>query len=165
MRVIRQYTTKAKWEMYADAAGLPFLGYYGDYQFRRDLAQGKYVRVPDKTNILLHGAMMLTGTARGRSAAHFTLKGDDGWDAHMTMVGTDKMIDAVARGEMLMTHGTWDIPVMVWDGTGGGQYLPGTSNHTGAIVTGYWTVAKQGTEVSLIPAPKEIFADLLSHAC
>lgn len=158
MEVVSQYKTKAKWKMYADAAGLPYLGYDGDYWFKRELAEGKYAPVPEKTNILMRGAMMLTGTARGRSAAHFNLKAPDGWGAHMTMVGTARLFEAVATGEMTIHHDRWLISEERYDSETGGPKVSGFS-YEGAVVTGYWTVAKQGTEVSLIPAPLEIIAD------
>lgn len=158
MEVVSQYKTKAKWKMYADAAGLPYLGYDGDYWFKRELAEGKYTPVPEKTNILMRGAMMLTGTARGRSAAHFNLRAPDGWGAHMTMVGTARLFEAVATGEMTIRHETWEVPEPIWDGAAGIR-VPGTETYSGAVVTGYWTVAKQGTEVSLIPAPLAIIND------
>ena len=158
MEVVRQYKTKAKWQMYADAAGLPYLGYDGDYWFKRALAEGKYTLVPEKTNILLRGAMMLTGTARGRSAAHFNLKAPDGWVAHMTMVGTASLFHTVSTGAMTIRHETWEVPEPVWDGAAG-ICVPATATYSGAVVTGYWTVAKQGTEVSIIPAPNDILSD------
>lgn len=158
MQVVRQYKTKAAWDMYADAAGLPYLGYYGDYWLKRAVEEGKYAKVPEKTNILLHGSLMLTGTARGRSAAHFNLKSPEGWEAHMTMVGTAKLLEAVSKDEMLIHHDRWLISEERYDSETGGPKVSGFS-YEGAVVTGYWTVAKQGTEVSLIPAPSAIITD------
>lgn len=155
MKAVRQYKSKAKWEIYADADGLPYLGYYGDYWFKEAVEKGEYVRIPDKTNILLHGPMMLCGTSRGRSAAHFDLVSYKGWRAHMTMVGTYDLINAIAYPFMDVEFDGWIVP---------GRYKGAEPESVhGAVMTGYWTVAKQGTEVSLIPAPRELFADLVSH--
>lgn len=162
MKVIKQYKVKSKWPIYVDVEGMPYLGYYGDYRFKNDLKEGKYTLLPEKTNVLMYGALMLVGTSRGRSAAHFILKSGGGWNAHMTMVGTEKLIHAVANDDMTMVYETWEIPEMGWDGVSGVR-VPGTVTHTGAAVTGYWTVAKQGTEVSLIPAPSDILSALERH--
>lgn len=155
MKAVRQYKSKAKWSMYVDPQGIPLLGYYsGDWQFEEKLEKGSYKLLPEKTNVLLYGSLMLTGTERGRSSAHFTLVSSSGWRAHMTMVGTYDLINAIAYPFMDVEFDEWRVP---------GRY-EGAEPDTikGAVMTGYWTVAKQGTEISLTPAPRELFVDLLS---
>lgn len=135
MRQIKIYRTKAKWRAYLDASGLPCTGY--DRDCERDgegLVSGE--------NVLIHGTLLLTGTSRGRSAAHFDLAAVSGWKTHMTMKGTERLFHAVALGQMTMQMDTW-------------RY--GGEDNSVPSFRGYWTLVKQGTEYSIIPAPSDLF--------
>ncbi|QGH74885.1 hypothetical protein MAL1_00139 [Bacteriophage DSS3_MAL1] len=145
MKHIKTYKTKSKWRANLDAAGLPVVGYdhYAKGEGEKQLDPG--------VNVLIHGSLMLIGTSRGRSAAHFDLYAASEWRAHMTMKGTEKLFHSVAEGLTTMQMDTWRV---ISRGYGGNVYAD--DEVTAPAFRGYWTLAKQGTEFSIIPAPSEI---------
>ncbi|AMO44167.1 hypothetical protein vBRpoSV10_110 [Ruegeria phage vB_RpoS-V10] len=146
MKIIGTYATKTKWQVRLDAKGLPISGY--DYEADRDCDS----IMPPKENILIHGALMLIGTARGRSSAHVVLGTADGWRGHTTLTGAAKMFESIAEGLSTIRHETWDVRTVYPRN----PTFNKVDRITGAVIEGYWTMAKQGTELSLIPAPSSI---------
>lgn len=146
MKHIRTYSTKTKWKVALDASGLPLLGYDIDV-----LGTAGGVLQDVGVNVLIHGSLMLIGAYRGRSAAHFKLYAANEWCAHMTMSGADKLFHSVANGMTTIQTDTWRIIHRAYGGV-----IYKEEEMTAPVFRGYWTVAKQGTEYSLVPAPAEI---------
>lgn len=145
MRQIKVYQTKAKWCIHVDEDGLPRLGY------SNKVFQSLHKALGTGENVLLHGALILEGTSRGRSAAHFNLYAANEWSAHLTVSGAEQLFQSVADGRTSAQIDTWSI---VRRGFGGSIYQ--NDEITAPVFRGYWTVTKQGTEFSLIPAPPNI---------
>lgn len=144
MRHIKTYKTKAKWQATLDEDGLPVVGYDA-------FASGQGKTLDPGQNVLIHGSLMLVGTSRGRSAAHFDLYAVNEWRAHMTMKGTEKLFHSVADGLMSMQMDTWRIIERNFN-----DEIYADDEVTAPVFRGYWTMAKQGTELSIIPAPAGI---------
>lgn len=146
MKHVNIYNTKARWAVTLDKNGLPVVGYDRrvEHQGDRILSKGE--------NVLIHGSLLLTGTSRGRSAAHFDLYAENEWTAHMTMSGTELLFHALADGRMTMEMGKMTRVRRAYD-----RSIYSQEDVRGPVFTGYWTIAKQGTQISLIPAPRELF--------
>lgn len=144
MRHIKFYKTKAKWSLYHNK-GIPLTGY--DHACYMDSINNDAVVPADAgQNTLVHGRLHMTGTERGRSAAKFTLVSPNRDIFTMTMTGAEKLFIAVADGRIETQMDVW-----VED-----HYMNGSIEHDVPSFIGYWTVAKQGTDYSLIPAPENI---------
>lgn len=139
MRHVKFYKTKTKWSLY-HKNGIPVTGY------DRAAAMGSQKAAPGE-NILLHGRLLMTGIERGRSAAKFTMVDPSGNEFTLTMSGGEKLFHAVADGRIETQMDIWveDKP-----------WADGKKEHEVPSFLGYWTVAKQGTDYSLIPAPANI---------
>lgn len=156
--LVAAYSTKASWDVHVSREGVPHVGYQSDYYMQRDVAAGVLRLLPPKTNVLLHGSLMLTGTARGRSSAHMVLCSRKGWSGHTTLSGAEELFKHLADAELGITTGTWEIPnKVVWSDD------PPVVTVTAPILTGFWTLTKQGTEISLIPVSLATRADLLKR--
>lgn len=143
---VRTYKTKAKWHIRLNDAGLPIVGYdhFADRDAASNLAPGE--------NVMLFGSMLLTSVSRGRSSVSFNLYGVNEERFHTSASGAEKLFGAVADGRFKLTERTWSIVTRY-------KHHPDkieSEEFTGPVLTGYWTVAKNGTEISLIPAPKDL---------
>jgi hypothetical protein len=157
--LVSAYATKASWTVCVNREGLPHVGYQDDYYMKRDVDSGAMRILPPKTNVLLHGSLMLTETARGRSSAHMVLRSTHGWRGHTTLTGAEELFKQLAEGELGIRTGTWTIPQRgIWSD----DDAP-LRTVTGAVLTGFWTLTKQGTEVSLIPVSYATRSDLMKR--
>lgn len=146
MKHIKTYKTKSKWRANLDAAGLPIVGY--DHYARNDGDK----QLDPGVNVLIFGSLMLVGTSRGRSSASFLLRSADEWTAHTTISGAEKMFHAVADGRMSMQMDSWDI----WTRYRHNPSMDSCVTTSAPVIRGFWTLAKQGTEFSLIPATADL---------
>lgn len=145
MRHIKFYKTKAKWNLYHEK-GIPLTGY--DHACRMTATgNDDIVKADAGQNVLVYGRLYMTGTARGRSAAKFAMVSPKGDEFTMTLTGAEKLFVAVADGRMSTQMDIW-----VEDH----HWMDNAIEHDVPSFTGYWTVAKQGTDYSLIPAPANI---------
>lgn len=140
MQIEKLIITKAKWALFTDAGGLPILGYYGGNSYGS--ATVGHTALPIGVNMILKEPLMLTGMSRGRSAAEFCFRSKTGLFATTSMSGTEDLIHAMARGECAVTYENWRLPVS-------NTRDDITEGYSGAVFDGYWTVAKQGTSVTL----------------
>lgn len=132
MHVVGTYQTKAKWAL-GVRDGFPIGGYYTDGEPYTYLSDPDYTMHAPGENFLMHGSLLVNGTGRGRSAAWFNMQTVCGLGWTMAPTGMVDVINAVARGYVALTER---------DGVG--------------CLTGFWTFAKRGTEVSVIPAPRAV---------
>jgi hypothetical protein len=143
MEVITQYKTKAKWGLTLGSDGFPLVG-YANRMAGAELGVGQ--------NLILRGCVMLIGTSRGRSAAHFDLYSMvNEWRPHMTMKGTEALIHSIAYDETTVSVETWPIVDRYPDGRAWKE-----QEITAPVFEGWWTFAKQGTEISLIPCSLDL---------
>lgn len=131
MKVITTYRTKAKWTLHIRNK-IPVLGYYTDgkpYDHWSEKTPTKPLK--EGQNVLVEGTLFTEGASRGRSAVsfHFTDLEDNTWT--FATNGTVKLFDAILNGDVVIAEG---------DGMKG--------------FSGYWTAAKQGTEVSIVPVTR-----------
>jgi hypothetical protein len=155
---IAAYATKSTWTVCVNREGLPHVGYQEDHHMQRAVDSGAMRVLPTKTNVLLHGSLMLTETARGRSSAHMVLRSTHGWRGHTTLTGAEELFKQLAEGELGIRTGTWTIPQrVIWSDDAPLRTV------TGAVLTGFWTLTKQGTEVSLIPVSYATRSDLMKR--
>lgn len=131
MKLVKWYKTKAKWPL-IHRKEVPHTGWQGDPPKGSEYAD-------PGMNAVFHGTLLLTGTARGRSSAKFVLRSPSGDSFTMTVTGAESLFRAVADGRMVSAMGVYNVPVPSF--------------------TGYWTIAKQGTDYTLIPAASDIIPD------
>ncbi len=133
MNSFKTYQTKAKWVL-GHNKGVPVGGYYS--RTGPQIYFGQTAEVYDAgVNVLMEGKLVQTGTGRGRSAAYLCVNDmDSATSWTMSMDGINNLMHAIALGEVTVTY----------DG-----YYP--------VLTGFWTFAKRGTEVSIIPAPHALW--------
>lgn len=136
MKFVKTYDTKAKWSL-GHVDGVPVGGYYTDGKpCIWGLRNNKKPKMYDPgVNVLIHGDLVQTGMGRGRSAAYMCVRGKDsdtGWT--LSVDGIDRLMVAIALGEVEVLY-DGDRPVL----------------------RGYWTFAKRGTEVSIIPASRDLW--------
>lgn len=156
--LVAAYRTKAAWPLHVNKDGLPALGYQHDYYLKQRISDGTYKQLPQNTNVLLCGTLMLTSVSRGRSAASFMLTSRLGWRAHTTLSGAFDMFTCLSEVDCSIGRATFVerryAPYMLDDSTVPVQ---------GAAICGYWTVTKQGTEISLIPVSLATKDDLMKR--
>lgn len=146
MQVEKLIITKAKWSLYLDPAKMPHLGFYAD-GVPCSVAVTNREELPPGVNVVMRGAMLLCGTSRGRSAAEFSFVSPNGWYATTSLTGTELLIKMAAKGQMALHHDAWEVPGMGYDTS--------IREVSGAVFDGYWTVAKQGTSVTILPVSEE----------
>jgi len=137
MKVMKNYKTKAKWAL-GTCNNLPVLGFYSDGEpapyFRR---KTKHVMMDAGTNILMQGYIRPNTVGRGRSSVTFYFEDSDGYSFAFSAKGTYLLLEMIASGDIEVNTAT-------------GEYF------------GWWTCAKQGTEVSIIPVTKAQAAEIMS---
>ena len=139
MKVLKQYQTKAKWAL-GIRDSMPVLGYYnssGPVEYWAN--KGKITMAPPGVNFLLQGILFPSGVRRGRSSVSFYFDDRTGSNYHFSTKGTEILFDLILSGD-----------VDIHDDNGKRGFL------------GYWTCAKQGTEVALVGVEKSFAGTLLS---
>lgn len=165
MKVVDTYLTKAKWALdLLVSTGVPMTGYYSDGRCRPSWA---YQDLPSKLgnpgeNYIVHGTLVLARTERGRSAASFifaipsSLPGD--LPISTTLSGMEGIIDAASRGLVKLGRGEYYVDQHTRNAVG--TYDKSSAVTDGPAFTGYWTFAKQGSEVSIVAAPRDLLVSL-----
>lgn len=136
MKFVKTYDTKAKWSL-GHIDGVPVGGYYVDGEPRLwwRTNKPKPEMYDPGVNVLIHGDLVQTGTGRGRSSAYMCVQDEgSGMDWSLSIDGIDRLMVAIAVGEVKV----------LYDGAR-------------PLLRGYWTFAKRGTEVSIIPAPRDLW--------
>ncbi|WNL50710.1 hypothetical protein RPALISO_123 [Ruegeria phage RpAliso] len=143
MKNLGIYYSKAKWQLRVFTDTLfPVLEYYAP----RDR---QWLELNPGENVLLEGEMMLMGTSRGCSAANFDFMTKGGeFNGSTSLKGTYKIFEMISTGDIELTRQTWNMPSFDWNRRGDLDAV------TGCIVSGFWTVAKQGLSLSLMPVTK-----------
>ena len=166
MKVVETYATKAKWALdILDSTGCPLTGYYRDgraYDVHR--AKSSTTHLGDiGDNYIVHGTLILVRTERGRSAASFIFNLPDVPPSHIeistTLSGMEKIIDAASHGLVALGRGIL-YNTIHHTANANGLFDKSIKAVEGPAFTGYWTFAKQGSEVSIIPAPEDILSSL-----
>jgi len=88
-------------------------------------------------NVLLQGFIRCTGMGRGRSSVTFYFEDSDGHALNFSAKGTQQLFELIASGDIEVNTAT-------------GEFF------------GWWTCAKQGTEVSIAPVTKEAALEIMS---